>query len=107
MELRDDGTARVACGTQDIGTGTYTILAQLAAEKTGVPVNEIDSRGNPILWAHDIPITAKKDLAVAHGEIYFGGLTNKEAAAILGISPRTADTYWFYARSWLRADIRG
>src|SRR5438477_9224169 len=26
VELRDDGTARVACGTQDIGTGTYTIL---------------------------------------------------------------------------------
>jgi uncharacterized membrane protein (UPF0182 family) len=41
-----------------------------------VPVNEIDSRGNPILWAHDIPIVAKKDLAVAHGEIYFGALTN-------------------------------
>src|SRR5216684_262412 len=36
VQLRDDGTARVACGTQDIGTGTYTILAQLASEKTGV-----------------------------------------------------------------------
>src|SRR5262249_34017176 len=24
VELRDDGTARVACATQDIGTGTYT-----------------------------------------------------------------------------------
>ena len=41
-----------------------------------VPVNEIDSRGNPVLWAHDIPIIAKKDLAVTHGEIYFGELTN-------------------------------
>ncbi len=41
-----------------------------------VPVNEIDTRGNPILWAHDIPIVAKKTLAVAHGEIYFGELTN-------------------------------
>jgi uncharacterized protein len=41
-----------------------------------VPVNEIDGRGNPILWAHDIPIVAKKDLSVAHGEIYFGDLTN-------------------------------
>jgi len=34
-----------------------------------VPVNEIDSRGNPVLWAHDIPIVAKKDLSVTHGEI--------------------------------------
>ena len=37
-----------------------------------VPVNEIDSRGNPVLWAHDIPIQAKGDLAVKHGEIYYG-----------------------------------
>ena len=41
-----------------------------------VPVNEIDSRGNPVLWAHDIPIVAKKNLSVTHGEIYFGELTN-------------------------------
>jgi uncharacterized membrane protein (UPF0182 family) len=40
-----------------------------------VPVNEIDGRGNPILWAHDIPIDAKDGLAVTHGEIYFGELT--------------------------------
>src|SRR5947208_10290665 len=42
VELRDDGTARVACGTQDIGTGTYTILAQLASEKTGVLLDKIE-----------------------------------------------------------------
>jgi xanthine dehydrogenase YagR molybdenum-binding subunit len=42
VELRDDGTARVACGTQDIGTGTYTILAQLTSEKTGVPVDRVE-----------------------------------------------------------------
>ncbi len=40
------------------------------------PVNEIDARGNPVLWAHDIPIVAKNNLAVAHGEIYFGERTN-------------------------------
>jgi xanthine dehydrogenase YagR molybdenum-binding subunit len=42
VELRDDGTARVACGTQDIGTGTYTILAQLTSEKTGVPLDKVE-----------------------------------------------------------------
>ena len=40
-----------------------------------VPVNEIDARGNPVLWAHDIPIEAKGDLAVTHGELYYGTLT--------------------------------
>jgi len=42
LELRDDGTTRVACATQDIGTGTYTILAQLASQKTGVPLNKVE-----------------------------------------------------------------
>jgi len=42
VQLRDDGTARVACGTQDIGTGTYTILAQLASQKTGVALDKIE-----------------------------------------------------------------
>jgi xanthine dehydrogenase YagR molybdenum-binding subunit len=42
IELRDDGTTRVACGTQDIGTGTYTILAQLASDKTGVPIGKVE-----------------------------------------------------------------
>lgn len=41
-----------------------------------VPVNEIDSRGNPVLWAHDIPLVAKDGLAVGHGAIYYGALTN-------------------------------
>jgi len=40
-----------------------------------VPVNEMDGRGNPVLWAHDIPIKAEGDLAVAHGAIYYGALT--------------------------------
>jgi xanthine dehydrogenase YagR molybdenum-binding subunit len=42
VQFRDDGTVRVASGTQDIGTGTYTILAQLASEKTGVPLDKIE-----------------------------------------------------------------
>jgi xanthine dehydrogenase YagR molybdenum-binding subunit len=42
VQLRNDGTARVACGTQDIGTGTYTILAQLASQKTGVPLDKVE-----------------------------------------------------------------
>jgi xanthine dehydrogenase YagR molybdenum-binding subunit len=40
--LRSDGTARVSCGTQDIGTGTYTVIAQVIADKTGIPVNKVE-----------------------------------------------------------------
>jgi len=37
---------------------------------------------------------------------YFGGLTAKDAADILGISERTADRLWAFARSWLMKEIR-
>jgi xanthine dehydrogenase YagR molybdenum-binding subunit len=36
-----DGTVRVASGTQDIGTGTYTVLAQMASQLTGVEIGKI------------------------------------------------------------------
>ena len=32
---------------------------------------------------------------------YFVGMTNEEAADVLGISPRTAKYYWTHARAWL------
>jgi len=42
VELLQDGSARVTCGTQDIGGGTYTIFAQLVSHETGVPVNKVE-----------------------------------------------------------------
>lgn len=38
---------------------------------------------------------------------YFGGMTLREAAALLGIAPRTADAHWAYARAWLSVAIGG
>src|SRR5262245_55326680 len=38
---------------------------------------------------------------------FFAGLTNDQAAAVLGISPTTADRDWAFARAWLRDVVRG
>jgi len=38
---------------------------------------------------------------------FFAGLPLVEAAAILGISPRTADRLWACARAWPHREIRG
>jgi RNA polymerase sigma factor (TIGR02999 family) len=38
---------------------------------------------------------------------YFGGLTIPEAAGVLGVSPRTADRLWTYARAWLHDRVTG
>jgi xanthine dehydrogenase YagR molybdenum-binding subunit len=41
VDILSDGTAVVKCGTQDIGTGTRTIVAIVAAETFGLPVSGV------------------------------------------------------------------
>jgi xanthine dehydrogenase YagR molybdenum-binding subunit len=43
VELRDDGTVRVASAAQDIGTGTYTVMAQMAAEMLDIPMERVEA----------------------------------------------------------------
>jgi RNA polymerase sigma factor (TIGR02999 family) len=38
---------------------------------------------------------------------YFAGLTNDQAAEVLGISASTADRHWAFARAWLQTAVRG
>jgi len=38
---------------------------------------------------------------------FFAGLPLPEVAHLLGISPRTADRLWAYARAWLHQEIQG
>jgi len=39
--LNPDGFVVIQCGTQDLGTGTYTIMAQVAAQTLGFPLDRV------------------------------------------------------------------
>ena len=39
--LTGNGHAEVSCATSDIGTGTYTIMAQVAADVLGLPIDNV------------------------------------------------------------------
>jgi xanthine dehydrogenase YagR molybdenum-binding subunit len=41
IEIASDGLVVVRCGTQDLGTGTRTLVAVVAADTLGVPVSAI------------------------------------------------------------------
>ena len=41
VRVMPDGSAIVQCGTQDIGTGTYTTITQIAADELGLPMDRI------------------------------------------------------------------
>jgi RNA polymerase sigma factor (TIGR02999 family) len=38
---------------------------------------------------------------------YFAGLTIPQVAEVLSVSPRTADSYWAYAKAYLLKELRG
>ena len=42
--LTDDGKLEVASATTDIGTGTYTIMTQIAADTLGLPIEDVTFR---------------------------------------------------------------
>jgi len=55
---------------------------------------------------------ALSQLAVKHPQLaelvqlrYFGGHTLAECAEVLGVSARTADTWWSFARAWLTIQL--
>jgi xanthine dehydrogenase YagR molybdenum-binding subunit len=41
IALAADGHAEISCATSDIGTGTYTIMAQVAADALGLPLENV------------------------------------------------------------------
>jgi xanthine dehydrogenase YagR molybdenum-binding subunit len=43
VRLTAEGRARVSSATQDIGTGTYTVMALIVADKTGIAIDRIES----------------------------------------------------------------
>lgn len=44
VRFETDGRVTVISGTQDLGTGTYTIMAQVAAATLGMPISMMDAK---------------------------------------------------------------
>jgi RNA polymerase sigma factor (TIGR02999 family) len=63
------------------------------------------------LLALDAALTELADTDRAAADLvqlrYFGGLPIPKAARVLGISSRTADRLWAYARAWLHQRLQG
>ncbi|MDB4873909.1 MAG: aldehyde oxidase and xanthine dehydrogenase molybdopterin binding protein [Gemmatimonadetes bacterium] len=97
VEIRRDGTAQVKTATQDIGTGTYTVLAIVTSEATGIPVDRIDVQlGDTALppgpisggsWATASVIPAVSSAARAAVQALLGMATSGPSAPFKGAKP--------------------
>lgn len=94
VRLNEDGTATVSVGAVEMGQGTYTALAQIAAEVLCLPVEKIhvvpfvDTEVSPLEWqtvaSHTTWAVGTAVLAAAQDAL---NQVLRAAASILGVPP--------------------
>ena len=77
IKMNDDGSFNLLAGATDLGTGTDTVLAQIAAEVLGVDTGDI------IVYAADTDLTPFDTGAYASSTTYVSGNAVKKAAEVV------------------------
>lgn len=76
IKMNDDGSFNLLVGATDLGTGSDTVLAQMAAEVLGVPVEDV------ICYSSDTDFTPFDKGAYASSTTYISGTAATNAAKI-------------------------
>ncbi len=74
IKINDDGSFNLLVGATDLGTGSDTVLAQIAAEVLGTPLEDI------IIYSSDTDMTPFDTGAYASSTTYISGTAVKKAA---------------------------
>jgi putative selenate reductase molybdopterin-binding subunit len=74
IKMNDDGSFNLLIGATDLGTGSDTILAQMAAEVLGVPLEDV------IVYSSDTDFTPFDKGAYASSTTYISGEAVRKAA---------------------------
>lgn len=74
IKINDDGSFNLLVGATDLGTGSDTVLAMIAAEVLGTPVEDI------IIYSSDTDLTPFDTGAYASSTTYISGMAVKKSA---------------------------
>ncbi|MFW5713324.1 MAG: xanthine dehydrogenase family protein molybdopterin-binding subunit, partial [Brevefilum sp.] len=74
IKMNDDGSFNLLVGATDLGTGSDTVLAQMAAETLGVPLGDI------LVYSSDTDFTPFDKGAYASSTTYISGAATVKAA---------------------------
>lgn len=88
--LRPDGSVLVQAGTQDLGTGTYTIMTQIAADMIGVPYERVTFELGDTTFP-ETPLSAGSFTAASTGSaVKMAGLALRDTLVALAVAdPRS------------------
>ena len=93
IKINDDGSFNLLVGATDLGTGSDTVLAQMAAEVLGVPLDDI------IVYSSDTDFTPFDKGAYASSTTYISG------AAVVQAAEKVAERIRLRAARMLSAQI--
>jgi len=93
IQLFADGHAVVFCATQDIGTGTYTILTQIAADGLGLPMASVECKLGDSKLPKGPNSGGSQVSASAGGAVWAAALTLKSKAIQLAIADRRSPLF--------------
>ncbi|HSK22173.1 MAG TPA: molybdopterin cofactor-binding domain-containing protein [Egicoccus sp.] len=74
IKLNDDGSINLAVGATDLGTGSDTVLGQIAAEVLGIPLAKV------LVTSSDTDLTPFDTGAYASSTTYVSGMAVRDAA---------------------------
>jgi xanthine dehydrogenase YagR molybdenum-binding subunit len=91
--LLADGTALVRAGSQDLGTGTYTVMTQVAADALGLPVSSVRfDLGDTAL--PEAPLSAGSRTAASVGSaVRLAGVEVRRRLAVLAAETPSSPLY--------------
>ena len=92
IKINDDGSFNLLVGATDLGTGSDTVLGQMAAETLGVPLEDI------IVYSSDTDFTPFDKGAYASSTTYISGNATTKAAEIVAEKIRKRASHMFQER---------
>jgi xanthine dehydrogenase YagR molybdenum-binding subunit len=95
IQLYPDGHAVIYCATQDIGTGTYTILTQIAADGLGLPMASVQCKLGDSQMPKGPNSGGSQTAASAGGAVWAAALTLKGKAIRLAVADKRSPLYGF------------
>lgn len=101
IKINDDGSFNLLVGATDLGTGSDTVLAQMAAEVLGVPLSKI------IIYSSDTDFTPFDTGAYASSTTFVSGGATKKAAEKIAEQIKERAALMWEMDSWRDLKLEG
>ncbi len=93
LKLYQEGNAVAACCTQDIGTGTYTVMAQVMSDALGLPIDKVEFKLGDTIYPQGPNSGGSQTMATTGPAVRAAALTVKSKVIKLAVADKKSPLY--------------